>query len=72
MSSLATEDIAVPGDILCMVLRQNVGQRQTKMGQANHLGLFGAIVLPFSLFLNTLKLAKFHNKAKRQEVTRVS
>ena len=36
MSSLATEDVAVPGDILCMVLGQNVGQGQTKMRQANY------------------------------------
>ena len=50
MSSLATEDVAVPGDILCMVLRQNVGHGQTKNGTSKQLLVFFVLLFLFVLF----------------------
>ena len=60
MSSQATGDVAVPGDIHCMVLGQNVGQGQTKWDKQT---IFLVLLFCFLLFL--LKFAKFHNKAKK-------
>ena len=56
MFSLATEDVAVPGDILCMVMRQNVGQGQTIMGQANYSWYFWCYC--FAFFLKYIKISK--------------
>ena len=48
MTSLTTEDVAVPGDILCMVLGQNVenvdSDRQ-KWNKQTTLTILGTIVL---------------------------
>ena len=72
----------MPGDILCTVLGQNVGQGQTIMGQANYSWYFWCYCFASFLkkhiktnFKETSKvnqLAYTTTKLKRQEVTRVT
>ena len=63
----------MPGDILCMVLGQNVGQGQTIMGQANYSWyFFKHIKANIKETSKVNQLANSTTKLKRQEVARVS